>query len=209
MMLEISLEDIHQMYVNSVVMYKNKPVYVKNVAPDGEALCIDMLAQQEVFIPFSIKEFTAPTRRIGFVNVQGTVVWMSRNPVRKYKVGFFRENMNAHVPDAAHAPNPGGRVEARERVRRLHVKEVADAIMGKYPTLKQAITRVDKYQGCVAFDKQFALNTDRRVLYRGRVVGALPYGANTVDGIVWAEGYNHLILLLEKNYEKTVRTIRG
>jgi hypothetical protein len=209
MMLEISVEDIHQMYVSSVVMHKNKPVFIKNVAGDGEIRFLDLLSQEEQFAPFSLKDFITPNRRIGMVNINGGVAWISRNPVRKFKVGYCRENTYTTIPDNAHFPNGNGRADARDMARRLHIKEVGDAIMGKYPTLKQAISRVDKYQGCIAFDKQFALNADRRVIYRTRAVGFLPYGETTVDGIRWDAKQEHLIQLLEKNYEKTARTIRG
>lgn len=200
---EIAAEDLRQMYRDSVVFHKNKPVYVENVNAAGDVAFLDILSQRRGIEPFSFKSFSTPTRRLGMVNVMGGVVYAYRVPVRKYKVGVASENTKVTSLDVDFPHK--GRVNPRDLVRGLQCVEVGEALMNKYPTFNQALKMLGEFNYAVAFDKQFAVDVHRRIFYKTRMVGEIPKGKNKLEDIQFAKGYEHLILLLDGNYEKTVR----
>src|SRR5438067_664809 len=97
MPLEMPVEDLNRDLRGCVVMYKNKPVYVTSIGRDGEVVYRELLSQQEGRAPFTLKDFTNPIRRVGFVNVMGSVVYVSRVPHRKYYMGLATQNIQVKL----------------------------------------------------------------------------------------------------------------
>lgn len=205
-MLEIAVDDLRQMYKDSVVFHKNKPVYIEQIGGNGDVAFLDIIAQRREILPFSIKNFVTPTRRIGMVNIMGGVVYAYRLPVRKYKVGISGENIRVSTLDVDFPRM--GRSNPRTMVAGLQCIEVGEALLNKYPTLNQALKMLGEMTYAVAFDKQFAIDRHRNIFYKTQRVGMLPEGKTKVDDIVFSKGNEHLILLLDGNYEKTVRIDR-
>lgn len=205
-MLEIAVDDLRQMYKDSVVFHKNKPVYIEQIGGNGDVAFLDIIAQRREILPFSIKNFVTPTRRIGMVNIMGGVVYAYRLPVRKYKVGISGENIRVSTLDVDFPRM--GRSNPRTMVAGLQCIEVGEALLNKYPTLNQALKMLGEMTYAVAFDKQFAVDKHRSIFYKTHRVGTIPEGKTKVDDIVFSKGNEHLILLLDGNYEKTVRIDR-
>lgn len=199
-MAEISDHDIEQKYVGSIVMFAKKPVFIKGLYQRGKVKILDLLSQREDIVDFTVEEFKAPATRLGMVNIAGGVLYAYRIPVRRYKLGFSRDNLKV---DSLNVKYEGGGMEAVEKIKSLTSIEFADCIMGKYPNLKQAMKLLEKQgEGAVAFDRQFAVDCRNRIWYKRAVVGGVGD-----KGIVFSAGFQHLELLLDKNYAKeTLRT---
>lgn len=200
-MVEIDVADVRQMYEHTIVMKGSKPVYISRVGDRGEVRFTDLLSNKKDVVEFTLKTFTPPAaRRLGMINVEGSVVYASRLPVRRYKVGLAYENLIVKSLDVEY---PEGKEHTVERVRGLQSTEIAEAMLNKYPTLKEALATVAKFGGAVAFDKQFAVDARRRVYYKTKRVGNVPPGVNECAGIVFDAGNEQLGMLLDGNYEKT------
>jgi hypothetical protein len=201
-MLEIEVGDIVQMYKHSIITYKNKPVYVVDVARDGEVEIFDISTQRGSFVPFSLKEFKPLNRRLGFVNSRGSAVYVARLPVRKYKVGISQENVKVSTLNAYY---PQGKPETRDHVKQLRSPEVYDALMDKYPSFKEALAYVRKREGAMAFDKQFAVDTEGSVFYKTSIVGTIKRDKDRIEDIKFIEGKEHLIHFIGNSYVKNLR----
>lgn len=207
-MVEIDVGDIRQMYEHTIVMHGNKPVYISRVGDRGEVRFTDLLSQKKEVEEFSLKAFTPPAaRRLGMINTCGSVVYASRVPIRRYKVGISFENLK--VDSIRDIEYPEGKEQTVNRIRQLEAREIAEAMLNKYPKLKEALKTVEKYGGAVAFDKQFAVDWKRRIIYKTKVVGSIPPGVDTVDGIQFNKGYEQLGLLLDGKYEKAIRAVKA
>lgn len=206
MPLEMPVEDLNRDLRGCVVMYKNKPVYVTSVGRDGEVVFRELLSQQEGRAPFTIKDFTNPVRRVGFVNLMGSILYVSRVPHRKYYMGLNPQNIQ--VKSIAGVAYPQGAAYMKQRILSMCIPEIGNAIMDKYPSLSEAIKHTRKHGGAMAFDKQFAVSADRIIYFKGDEVGTVDLVAKCGSDIKWEQGKEHLQLLLDGNYEKTVRDFR-
>jgi hypothetical protein len=201
-MMELDVRDIQQMYGKSIVFYQNKPVYVEAVGDNGEMVMTNLITQRGEMAKFSSKEFTAPMRRLGMVNVKGSVMYTSRTPVRRFKVGICAENIRVEPVEGV--DYPAGRAETKHHVMGLCLPELGDTLFGKYPTFKQALTHVENMGGAVAFDRQFAIARGRKICYKSKVVGKIPAGKSNIKDIQFDKGYEHLTMALKGEYEKAV-----
>lgn len=196
---EIAVADIEQRYAKSVVMYKRKPVKVQKINANGDMRILDLFSQREETVPFSLKDFTPPALRIGFVNVKGSVVYVTRQPIRRYKVGLSSENtrvelLGVHYPDGQH--------ETLCKVHELECIELADALLNKYPSKRKCVNHLLQFRGAMAFDKQFAIDNRMGVWYKREEVGTIdPHTLN----ITFGDSFKHLGILLDNNHEKTIR----
>lgn len=208
MPLEMSYEDLVRDLRGCVVMYQNKPVYVTSISRGGEVVFRELLSQKEGTAPFTVKDFTNPVRRVGFVNVLNSVVYVSRVPYRKYFMGLSSHNTSFKTLVGVHYEHFAP--ETKRRVMNLCIPELGEAIMDKYPSFVEACKRVKKFRGAVAFDKQFAVSSEKYIYYKGEGVGTVAnlLTAEGVQDIKWIPGKEYLSLLLNGNYEKTVRDFR-
>lgn len=203
-MLEMSIEDIHSRFKDSLIMYNNKPSYVKRVGNNGDCILLDLITQKQETVPFKLDKFNSPVRRVGMVNIEGSVVYAERIPIRRWKVGLSSDNF--HVSTLAGVEYPARAAQTRDKVKTLQAVELAEAIMGKYPALVTCLRHLKQFPGAMAFDKQFAVSDAGLVFYKKAVAGTVDMKAKSVNDIKWAKGHEHLILLLENNYAtETVR----
>lgn len=202
MPLEIPYDDLQRDFVNCVVMYKNKPVYVNGITRNGDVIMLDLASQREEIVPFTIKTFDAPVRRVGFVNCQGSVVYVSRIPQRKYYMGLNAQNSSVKTITGIDYENRA----TKARIQSLCVPELADAIMNRYPDLEEACRMVKVRLGAVAFDSQFCVSSKGKIYYKGAEVGKVALNKDKASNdIVWNDGKKYLSILLDDNHEKTVR----
>lgn len=192
--MELPVEDIAQLFRHSVVLHKNKPVYVDNVQDDGKLAMTDIMTHRTRIVPFKLNDFAAPALRLGFINYGQAVVYAVRNPVRRYKMGYSQENTKILTIDCYY---PIGKAGTRERVGGMRCPEFGDALFNKYPSFAEALKQVTEFKGACAFDKQFCITSERKIFYKTSCVGNLPKGAKTVKEIVWQKGFEHLVVLLE------------
>ena len=197
---ELSLDDVHQLYESSVVVYKGKLVYVDEVyRHEDNTIYLQIMYlgdRKKEAIPFVRTELKAPSR-IGYVNYRNAAWFISRTPARMFKIGITDQNIKI---EATH----GFRNFA---VPRVHQECYQDAHDSNYPSLYKAWLSVKmEAKACCAFDHQFAICNERSIYYKGKIVGHIPKGHVRRTNIVWNKGYEYLADVLEPDYEKTVRT---
>lgn len=198
MPLEMSIEDINSRFKDSLIMYNNKPSYVKRVGNNGDCILLDLITQKQETVPFKLDKFNSPVRRVGMVNIEGSVVYAERIPIRRFKVGLSYENF--HVSTLDGVTYPARAAQTRDKVRTLQCVELGEALMDKYPSLSACLKHLKQFPGAMAFDKQFAVSDAGLVFYKKAHVGSIGFKAKSVNDIEWRKGYEHLILLLENNY---------
>jgi hypothetical protein len=193
-----TVEDLRQMFEASVCIYKNKPYFILHIGLGRKCRARNLLSQREEDFLIDEENTTAPTQRLGFINVQGCVLYASRLPVRRYKAGLTRENLR--LENVPYAPAPG-RGDQIGYISSLTSVELGDCIQGKYPDIGKAFEMAVEYKGTFAFDRQFAIDNAGRVYYKTSRVGTVTRPPKTIDDIKFSEGFAHLTTLLGKNYE--------
>lgn len=208
MPLEMPVEDLRRDLVGCVVMHNNKPVYVTAVGARGIVAFRDLGTQKEDQEMFTLEGFSNPVRRIGFVNIMGSVLYITRVPVRKYYMGLSvgggrSGNLKIQYLDNVNYPQDANNTITR--AKSLCIPELGQAIMNKYPKFTEAMQQVAEFGGACAFDKQFAVCAKGYIIYKTQRVGKAKLNAKTFQDIQWNEGCEHLSILLDNNHEKTVR----
>jgi hypothetical protein len=198
--MEIPYKDLVRDFVNCVVMYKNKPVYIQTVTPKGLVLYTDLLTQKTGEAVFTLKAFSSPLRRLGYVNIGLYCAYLTRNPFRKFFMGLNRGNTTVSLPNIDFKVDVQALMAG---VRALTSPEVGKAILDTYPTFKQACTQVKTFGGICAFDKQFAIHESGAVYYKNVNVGkSRMLVRGTVADIQFNEGHRHLAKLFRNTDEK-------
>lgn len=196
---QMNIENIQQKFEGSVVMYDKRPVLFNKIAGDFSCRIFDLMDQEEKQVEFLEDKFHPPVPRIGMVNVSGSVVYVQRNPVRRYKLGLSKENLEVlQLP----VQYPEGGHNAIVEIAGLKSKALGNALLVKYPTKMQCFRRLSQFPGAVAFDKQFAVCSEGYLWYKTKKVG-------THDGrnISFNDAFKHLEILVDKGYEKNRRIV--
>lgn len=187
----IQVKDLDQFFGNSMFMYAGRPVFCKAINKINELEVLDLETQQRFNIVFDPTLCTGILNRIGMVNVQDYgVAWVFRQPSRKFSIGLNRGNtamVNIGDSDASHT------------LYQFQSKYFVDAINNKYPSLEEAL---EKGYTC-AFDKQFAVTSDKYIFYRTNIVGLVRKGQ-----VVFDAPYKHLASLLENVYADNRESLR-
>ena len=200
---ELSFDDVSQMYVESVVVYNGKLIYVEDLSREegGQLyLLVRYLEDQKRDqIKFNRVDFKPPNR-IGYVNHGRSAWFIARTPGRVFKVGLSNDNIRI-TPTQGFERSPTVRITS-EGLQAAHDNQ--------YPSLYKAWCSVKGEAGyanaCKAFDHQFAICSNRNIYYKGLKVGSIPKGNVRKSNIVWNVGYEYLADVMEPDYEKTVRT---
>ncbi len=201
-----SVDDLRQMFDNSTIIYKNKPYYVHGVKGDYTARCTNLLTQRDELLEVNEEVFTAPSQRLGYVNVHGGVVYCTRTAIRRYKTGLSTENLSVKVFDGY----DDGAAHAKAHIQSLRSVELGDCILGKYPTIPECWERIKKLgHNTVAFDRQFAISAAGYVYYKGTCVGHFKRTPKGVEDLNFDPEYTHLHTLLNGNYEKALSAPRS
>lgn len=186
----MNIDDLYQMYKDTLIMHRNKPVFVKQILDDGSMRVIDLLTQKTMNIEYSDKN-VKPVRRIGMVNINDQCLYVDRLPVRKYWASVHKNNITVdYVGSALGGFN-------YELVSSLQHASLSRSILNQYPTFQEALSDCisSGYQFTIAFDKQFATN-GLYVYYKTKKVG------NIEDNkIVFDKDFQHLHSVLKVSYE--------
>ena len=136
------------------------------------------------------------------VNVYDSVVYLTRIPMRKMGIGINKGNIAINLLPVKY---PKGRDDTIYCIRDLVYEGIHDTLTGKFPTLEEALKKVAKEApSTIAFDRQFAVNSDGHIYYKTQFVGEIALDAKEVSEIEFYETYKHLAILLENNHEKTI-----
>ena len=186
---EMQAADIQQKLEKSILMRNNRP-YLFLQYGGARVRVYDLLDQKEQVIEYSEDDWKAPVPRLGMVNINGSVVIAKRIPIRRYKLGLSVENLDVQTIPGIHYPDRGGDRSVREVVG-LKSKALAQTIMGQFPSLTQALQKVSQFEGAVAFDRQFCVDSEAYLYYKETRVGK-----HDGNSIFFNEGYQHLSVLV-------------
>lgn len=185
--------DLIQYFKGSLFLYRGKPVYCNSVR--GNELRILILeSQEEHYVVYDPSTCTPIGGRIGNVNHNGGVCYVSRKPSRQFQIGINPNNTSFRTVGS----DPTGRVRAA--IQGLNKSVIADAIAGKYPNIAQAFHRATVKGGTVAFDRQFAIDFQGVIYYHNKGVGTVDAAIKpinlTTDNVVFLAGNEYLKLII-------------
>lgn len=195
-MADISYEDMVNLYQGTVVLYKEEPAYVKRIA-ENKDINLYLIVSQKTVVCKNIEDIKPPSKRIGYVNVDKTVFYLERLPVRKYQVGISTSNLKINpILDL----NENAR-DSYATIAKLQHKGLGEAMLGIYPSLKSAKEFLSKNAGFVAFDHQFCINEKHEVYYKNTKVGQCARAVTNPAKITLNKEFSHLSKLLGGSYE--------
>lgn len=181
-------EDLRTMFLRTLVMYKGSLVFVSEICPDRHCLLFSLKTQKQKTVENPFDDFSTQAMRIGMVNLHTHCVYVERLPVRRWRVGLDLTNLDIHT-----FPECGENYrKAKAEFDTLTCSSIAKAVFGEYPTYQEAYKSVQKYQGIVAFDKQFAVTSLGELFYKTTCVGRA-----TEEGPLLKKGFQHLEQIME------------
>jgi hypothetical protein len=199
----IAAADIETLYSRCLFIHNGVLVKVLSIEFGPTVFTLLNLSTGKKFTaPFKQEDFKVPEKRIGFVNVMRGVLYVVRQPQRKFHLGININNIEIQKINALRV-FPDGASDAMEKVKRLECVEIYNAYAGKYPSLKEAVDNAVEWKGACAFDKQFAVTKDRDLFYKTKKVGVVDDYTIKFD-----PNFEYLNALLENNYEKASRNFK-
>lgn len=199
----LSRDDIMQQYLNCIVKYKGRIIFVDSVDEYCKVIFTYLETMKREIAPFNLTDFKVANNRIGMINHNGFVFYGERVPSRKMFIGLSRNNFNM-----VRLLAPTGRDYLNSRDALLSLKDAAifNSMVNKYPSFTRCLelTENNKNIDAMAWDRQFAIDKQRNIYYRSNAVGKLPLGKDKESDIVFSKGYEYLSIVLEGNYEKTI-----
>lgn len=203
----VSLEDLRTFWKGCIALYKGKPVFVIGIGGERGAFTAtvkDLRTGDRWVVELEADSLSPPDGRLGYVNLNGEVLYTQRKPVRRFMMGINDGNIGVDRADQYRRYEKG-------EIHRLSTSsiEFCRTLEGSYPTLKEALNEVLTFGGSCAFDRQFAVDEERRLFYKNRLVGKVGRGAIDARGIVLNDNYSFLKSVIgEFNYEEALRTAR-
>lgn len=165
--MKIDIRDAKMMFQDCILLFNGALRYVAGM--DNEVASLREVNADPKRIIESHNNFDAfsPIKtRLGYINYGPTksAIYLERMPIRQFKIGLTSGNIRMCSIHSRHAHQA---LEAFPRIDGLE-----QCLNNKYPSLKAAITAViEKGFSSVAFDKQFAVSTEKRVYYKNTFVG--------------------------------------
>jgi hypothetical protein len=159
--------DLGMRLSKTLIRFKGQPFYVDNIGHDRKYLLNGMFTMtgKVASIELPCKDIDLRPVPLGYANFNGTAVYLSRIPVRRYKQGLSHENISVNGP----------LLQGKRDI--LTTREVAACVNGAYPKLDAAMRAIDNGAGSVAFHRQWAVHSylpgRYKLQYRGRTVGEL------------------------------------
>lgn len=203
----ITVEDLRVFWKGCIALHEGEPVFVINTGIDGDKKVAQVKNLKDGHITrVWIKEnntLTPPDSRLGFVNLNGLVIYTSRAPIRRFMMGINDSNIKI------------SRLIDYFRYERGEIHTLSTSSMefyrtlkGQYPSLPEAIEQVKTFGGACAFDRQFAVCEDRHLYYKRRRVGRVLRGAIDLRGLEFFPEFSHLkSVVWNFDYDQAARTV--
>lgn len=171
-------EEANLKIANSVILYEDNPIYVKEIKEDMSVVFwklpfIDMANDKTFKIKLNNEKLSMRDFNIGYVNPEypnkNKAIFLFRKPVRKSRQGICGENLFSY--------NYEGGGENRVGMNSLlYDKGFVSMFKNSYPTFEEAAELLTKDESPkrIAFHRDFALEKDPLgvlfVYYRGQKV---------------------------------------
>lgn len=202
----ISWQDATTMFNKTVVLYKGEPAYCMSISENMVALIRDLETAKLRRVTFDVDDFQNVNKRLGYVNMGTFAFYLERNPIRMYKVGLAKDNVQVKYGDFQYD-------EDEQRIIRntsygLTEPSLADTLKNVFPPFDEVWNAVkDQEARLLAFDRQFALGRKEgenqgRLFYKGRRVGVLDWKKGCdVNKTMMTKGYESLLSLIGTNFK--------
>lgn len=136
-------DDLHQLFGKSVVIYNKRPVFIFEINHEERSfLSLDMVSREFIRSDFESELFSTEPLKLGNVNFNGEVVILSRAPRRQYTQGLSQRNASLNYI----GPQNFGELA-------VSAPEVADTLMGVFPSTKEAVRQLDNGAHSVAVSR--------------------------------------------------------
>ena len=205
-MSDISVDDIRNIYVNTLCTHKGTPIFFKDITYDKVAIFRNVATKKITETPFKLEEFSAPQQRIGYVNHRNNALYVTRLPVRRFQVGIAKGNVEVrHVA----APGSDG-YRGKDEILGFNLPTLAEAMLNKYPSFLEAYQKAVGADGIWSFDKQFAIGYDGKLYYKCQHIADVGKGVRTLRTARFKPGFDYLsILLKDQDYGKAAKPIKA
>jgi hypothetical protein len=172
----------------TIVLYDGEPVYISQVAHEPDLPKGDIFRVYTQSLPVSNRrdperkyissgKFDLAPFKMGFINLDGNVFYLSRTTARQN-----RQGLNDRTFEAAPLRNVPG-VVAPSLGDLIRTKEFYDTIKGRYPSMEDAMARLrEEGVSGVAISREYALVTHSSLkellflFHRKTVVGFMQTG---------------------------------
>lgn len=157
-------EEVRFRLENTVVLYDGRPVWITRVRDpepaDGEIarvyfneLPLRANRQEETRKFLSSRKFDLSPFKMGYMNLDGDVVFLSRTPVRQNRQGLSAGSCTiSDVTGQRNREHGFGQIIDRQ--------EFVDMVMSNYPSFKEASDMIRDGATGVALSNQYALRRD-------------------------------------------------
>lgn len=160
--MKISLKDGKMMFEGCILLLDGEPVFVRLLTEQQAGVYTPKLgAKQTIMDHRSYEAFSPISSRLGYLNNPDlkAAFFLSRDPVRQFKVGICANNLAV--------------IGRKDLVRGFvdafpYWTGLVDCLNGVYPTLKEVAEKLGSGWKGVAFDKQFSVDDNMDVLYKGK-----------------------------------------
>lgn len=194
-MAEISIADAKMMYQESLILRKGIPVFIRHINEEGMVHAWNLVSQKFLRFRFKQSDLAPPSFRLGYINLGTNCFYLNRVPSRVYKVGISSQNLSRKRTD--HPLLRAEEMEARAIMSTLSSVSLYKTIKGVYPSLQEAYRNAKDNSGCVAFDRQFAVDASGFIYFKGTHVGKY-----LGEDISFDRPYSYLVNNLPKGLKK-------
>ncbi len=161
----VSDVDAERMFISCVCQYEGQLVLPWGIRGDSTMASTLLSTGKDVDVPQDADLLTSPTDfRLGYLQLGGDARFLQRVPNRTTRVGWHERSIRG-FPAAA-------------EIRRS--KSVREAIMRmattEYIPFAKAVEGAVKNGSVLAFDRQWAINQEQQLKFKGRTVGRLDDG---------------------------------
>jgi len=157
-----TVEDARTYISNSIIRHKGVPVRINNISEGGRVIGHTIPDLKPVKHPMEDKGWNIRPIQLGYAEMAGGWVYLSRIPRRKWKQGLHEQSVHiisggTRHPVALDEVNLPGLVDKH------------------YPSLNEAVEMSEEEGNTVAFSPNFAIKR-AKVFYKGREVGEFNHG---------------------------------
>lgn len=185
-----SIRDLTMMYRGTVVRHELGLIYVREIQEDYIVDAFSLKNQELIRFPYEEGSLSNLKDRLGYLNLGTNCSFLYRSPKRVYKVGISKENVMVKRGD--HALTYAERKAEADVLNSLTSLQLYNTLVGNYPNLVNAYKQAKVCNGCVAFDRQFAIDYTGTVYYKCEKVGMY----DVSGGIRFDDEHNRLFKLL-------------
>jgi hypothetical protein len=164
---KISRADLEQLFYTSVIRYDGIPVYIRATAENGLVQAKEIAAEKDsVWLRITDDKFDFTPVPLGFCNIEGKALLLSRRPSRHFQVGLTSRTL------VMSWVNGESDRRAEEAMKSMQHKGLRDCILNKFPSMEEALQKLkDKEHSTIAISRSFALDRDHRIYFRKNAIG--------------------------------------